>query len=112
MRQRTLTEINGITYMSPKATGDKWDMSSQKVTAACKDARVVGATKDSGNHWIIPIDSPYPLGKEQIRQVLIAILAVKNKPGIRYPEGTEQLFGYLRDIGLLEKTNTLTDRGM
>ena len=35
--------------MSPKAAGDKWNMSPQKVTAACKDARVVGVTKDSGD---------------------------------------------------------------
>lgn len=112
MRQRTLTEINGITYMSPKAAGDWWNISPQKVTAACKDARVVGATKDSGNRWIIPIDSPHPLEKEQIRQVLIAVLAVKNRPGTRLPDGTEQLCDYLRSINLLEGTDTLTDRGM
>ena len=111
MRQRVLTEINGITYMSPKAAGDKWNMSPQKVIAACKDGRVVGATKDS-KFWIIPVDSPHPLEKEQIRQILIAILAVKNRPETRLPDGTEQLFGYLRDIGVLEGIDTLTDRGM
>lgn len=95
-----------------KAAGDKWNMSTQKVTAACKDGRVVRAMKDSGNRWIIPIDSPHPLEKEQIRQILIAILAVKNRPETRLPNGTERLFGYLRAIDLLEGTETLTERGM
>ena len=112
MRQRMLTELNGITYMSPKAAGDKWNMSPQKVTAACKDARVVGAIKDSGNRWIIPIDSPCPLEKEQIRTALIAVLAAKNWPGTRLPGGTDLLFDYLRAIDLLEGTDTLTDKGM
>jgi len=98
--------------MSPKAAGDKWNMSPQKVTAACKDGRVVGATKDSSDRYIIPIDSPHPMEKEQIRMTLIAILALKNRPESRLPDGIEQLFSYLRDIELLEGKDTLTDKGM
>lgn len=112
MKQRALVEINGITYMSPKAAGDKWELSSQKVTAACRDGRVVGAIKDSSDRFVIPIDSPPPLEKEQIRQALIAILALKNRPGTRLTGETNQLFGYLRAIGVLEGADTLTDKGM
>lgn len=118
MLQKTLIEIDGKMYMSPKAAGDLWDLSPQKVTAECKAGRIVGATKDSGNHYIIPIDSRKPLDNETIRKILIALLAIKNKPGndLFDEKGADDLFGYLRDIGLLEghdlKTATLTIKGM
>jgi len=110
--QKSLVEINGIKYMSPKAAGDMWGMNCQKVTSACKDGRVVGAVKDSSNHFIIPINSLHPLEKEQIRTILIALLVTKNNTKVSLPSGIEQLLDYLRSIGLIEGRDTLTDKGM
>ena len=118
MKQKSLIELNGIKYMSPKAAGDLWDMSSQKVTADCQAGRVVGAVKDSGNHFIIPVDSPKPLDRETIRRTLVALLAMKNKPG-KYGSNCaneSKLFDYLCGLNLLEGRNLysaeLTERGM
>lgn len=118
MIQKTLIEIDGKKYMSPKAAGDLWDMTSQKVAAECKAGRVVGATKDSGGHYIIPIEARKPLDSDTIRRTLIALLAMKNRPGNHLLDetGAPELFEYLQGIGMLEGTdlNTaqLTDKGM
>ena len=118
MMQKSLIEINGIKYMSPKAAGGLWGMSSQKVTTECKAGRIVGATKDSGGHWIIPIDSKKPLDRETIRKTLVALLAMKNRPGTSLfdESGADDLFAYLRDIGLVEGSSltsaSLTNAGM
>lgn len=118
MLQKTLIEIDGKKYMSPKAAGDLWDMSPQKVAAECKAGRIVGATKDSGGHFIIPIEARKPLDAETIRKVLIALLAMKNKPGTNLLDenGATELHEYLRDIGLVEGQNlrmaVLTNKGM
>ena len=58
------------------------------------------------------IDSLCPLEKETIRQALISILAIKNRPQTNLPDGTDRLFDYLRGIGMIEGDNILTDKGM
>ncbi len=118
MNRKVLVEIDGKKYMSPKAAGDLWDMSTQKVTAECKAGRVAGATTDTGGHYIIPIDAKKPLDSETIRKILISLLAMKNRPGSEFidEEGAFELHDYLCDIGLIEgddlKTAILTNKGM
>ena len=66
---RALAEINGVKYMAPKAAGDLWKISRQRVTAACKDGRVVGVCFDLKGHYMIPVNSKKPLERETIREV-------------------------------------------
>lgn len=104
--------------MSPKAAGDLWEISHQAVTSACKDGRIAGVAKDSSGHFIIPIDTWKPLDRESIRKVLVSLLAIKNRPGSQMLDqnGSNELFQYLHDIGLLEGndlwTASLTNRAM
>lgn len=118
MKQKALVEIDGKKYMSPKAAGDLWSMSHQAVTAACNEGRVEGVARDSGNHFIIPIDAKKPIEKETIRKILISLLAMKNRPGseLLNHSGADELFSYLESIGLIEGndlwTAALTNKGM
>ena len=117
MKQKSLIDINGITYMSVKAAGERWNISSGKVSQACKDGRVSGAIKDSSNHYIIPMDSKKPLDKEMIRMTMIALLAIKNRPDTSLSlDNTDDLFLYLQAIDLIEGvdlySSTLTNKGM
>lgn len=125
--QLPLIEINGVRYMSPKAAAGIWvGLTWQKIVAECKAGKVLGATKDSSNKWIIPADAKRPLDNLEIRKILISLLWLKNKPGTVVEEvQREQLLevlDYLRDTGFIEPYSsengisliglTLTDKGM
>ncbi len=125
MVQRKLVEIDGRKYMSPSAAGDLWNMKHQAVTRACIDGRIVGATQDSSEKWIIPIEARKPLETEVIRQILICILVLKNRQESidrQSLEDVNKVYQYLIDVGLIEKTDektidsirnlVLTDKGM
>ncbi len=125
-KQRSLIKIGNMTYMSPKAAGDLWNMKYQSVTAACVDGRVIGAIKDSSDKFIIPIDAFKPLDKEEIRKLMITTLYLKNRPsfdiGFNDNEQIVKLYTYLEGIGYIEPFNSssnkipyeaiLTDKGM
>ena len=125
--QKSIVEINGITYMSPAAAADKWsNISRQKIVAECKAGKVIGACVDSSNKWIIPIDAHPPIDDESIRKVLISLLCLKNKPDIQMVDinknQIELVVDYLRKTGYLESNNdvetselkdlVLTDKGI
>ena len=123
MKQRTVFDINGKTYMSPAAAADKWPISRQKIVAECKAGKVVGACLDSSNKWIIPIDARQPIDDENIRKILISLLCLKNKPstGSINVEAVKvnEVIDYLKETGYLEKTDAcnlndlvLTEKGM
>ncbi len=113
-KQRSVFELNGITYYSPKAAADNWKMSHQAVTSACKDGRIVGAIQDSTNQWCIPNTSMMPLSKETIRKIMIITLALKNTPNIMI-SGLEnydvhKLYAYLRDTNYIKPFNENSSR--
>lgn len=125
IKQKNICEIAGKRYMSPSVAGELWNMKYQAVTNACIDGRIIGAYRDSGNRWIIPIDAVKPLDLENIRQILISTLALKNRnsdiAGSWSPD-VITVYDYLIEIGMFEPTenlsaNTLknlvlTDKGM
>lgn len=107
MKQRTIFDIDGKTYMSPKGAADKWhNISWQKIVAECKAGKVVGACRDSSNKWIIPIDAHQPIDDEKIRKILISLLCIKNKPSIeieeKYNTQIMQVIDYLKETGFIE----------
>lgn len=121
--QRKMCEINGIRYMSPSVAGDLWGMSYQAVNQACKEKRIVGATKDSSGKWIIPVDTQKPLDKDIIRSFLLSVLAVKNRPKLAPTVDENNLNSiciYLSALGYIDPIDesnytvtdiTLTDEG-
>lgn len=105
-KQRSVFEINGNTYYSPKAAADNWKMTHQAVTSACKEGRIVGAFQDSTNRWCIPNIAMKPLDKETIRKIMLITLALKNSPNITI-SGLEnydisKLYSYLRDTNYIK----------
>lgn len=78
---KKMCEINGVRYITPKVFADCCDCSAQKITAACKDGRIIGAYKDMKNNWMIPCDALKPLELETIRKLMVATLYLKNNPG-------------------------------
>ena len=124
--KKKMCEINGKRYITPGVFASSCGWSAQKMTSACKDGRVIGAEKDISNNWLIPIDSPRPLEIEQIRQVMVTSLYLKNRPThiLDYNDQTNivALYTYLFNTGYIEPFDTnsnripydviLTDKGM
>lgn len=76
-------------------------------------------TKDTSGRYIIPVDTWKPMDKESIRTVLVALLAIKNRPESisAAPTGINELKEYLAASGYIEdciefNSAILTDRGM
>ena len=47
-------------YLDVKSTAERWGVAERKVTALCRDQRIIGAKKD-GRTWLIPDDAQLPL---------------------------------------------------
>ncbi len=124
--QRSVFEINGQTLYSPKGAADKWGLSYQAVTRACKEGRIVGAFLDSTNKWCIPDTAMKPLEKKVIKKILIITLSLKNTPDITISElenyDIPKIYKYLKETGYIKDFNedsnripyevSLSDKGM
>ena len=108
MKQRTIFDIDGKTYMSPKGAADKWNNISRR---------------DSTAKWIIPINAQQPIDDEKIRQILISLLCLKNNPNLETTDDKmsqiEVVVEYLKKTGFLkddDSTNlrdlVLTEKGI
>lgn len=104
IRQKPLVEIEGKQYMSPKAAAGLWGLSTQKVVVECKKGKILGACKDSKDAWIIPIDAKKPVSDEDIRSFLVALLAIKNKPGtgVENEKTIRAVLEYLEKLDYIE----------
>ena len=49
-------------YIDVKKASDKWNLSERRVTALCRNGRIIGAKK-VGRTWFIPT-APKPLTQE------------------------------------------------
>ncbi len=117
MKQRTIFEIGGKTYMSPKAAEDKWNnISRQKIVAECEAGKIIGAQRDSTNKWIIPIEALQPIDDEAIRKILISLLCLKNNPNLEINDGEseqiELVVDYLKKTGFLENDSSTNLRNL
>lgn len=112
--QRSVFEINGQTLYSPKGAANKWGLSHQAVTTACKEGRIVGAFQDSTNKWCIPDAAMKPLEKAVIRKILIITLSLKNTPNITISELEDydipKIYKYLKDTEYIRDFNENSNR--
>ena len=51
-----------IEMMTVKSASLLWNMEERRITALCREGRILGATKQ-GNHWLIPADAERPTDK-------------------------------------------------
>lgn len=106
--------IDGKRYVAPGIFADACGCSSQKITAACKDGRIVGAYRDLSNHWLIPVDAPMPLEKERIRELMVACVYLKNRPELPIDyhdhESIVAVYTYLLNTGYIEPFDENSDR--
>ena len=49
-----------MNYLDVKQTAEKWDVPERRVTALCRNNRIIGAKKE-GRNWLIPDDAELPL---------------------------------------------------
>lgn len=54
-------------YLTSEEIAQKWDISTRRVTALCKDGRIVGAVQKSGV-WLIPNDAQKPANMKRGRK--------------------------------------------
>ena len=106
--------INGERFVTPGVFADGCGKSTQNITAACKDGRIVGACQDASGNWIIPINAMAPLEIEQIRKLMIISLYLKNKPehALDYSEHDDvvRVYSYLQQTGYINPFNENSER--
>ena len=109
-----MCEINGKRYVTPSVFGNVIGWSKQKVTAACKEGRIIGADQDSSGSWIIPVDAPNPLELEQIRSLMVTTVYLKNRPDhvLDYSdhESIVAVYSSLQHAGYTQPFNTDSER--
>jgi hypothetical protein len=114
MQKNKMCEIDGKRYVIPSVFGDGIGWNCSKVTAACKDGRIVGACKDTSGKWIIPTDTVKPLETDQIRSLMITTVYLKNKPNhvLDYSEHDSivAVYSYLQQTGYIEPFNSSSER--
>ena len=49
-----------MNYIDVKHTAEKWGVPERRVTALCRNSRIIGAKKD-GKNWLIPDDAKLPV---------------------------------------------------
>jgi len=49
-----------MNYLDVRQTAEKWQVPERRVTALCRNNRIIGAKKD-GKNWLIPDDAELPL---------------------------------------------------
>ena len=112
--RKKMCEIGGKRYVAPGVFGNGIGWNKQKVTAACKEGRIIGACQDTSGSWIIPVDSPKPLELEQIRALMVTTVYLKNRPDhvLDYSdhESIVAVYSYLQHAGYIQPFNTDSER--
>ena len=112
--KKTMVEIKGERYITPKPAADCWGMSQQAVTSACRDGRILGAFQDTRGKWLVPANACKPMEREDIRRILILSLALKNRPDqVINNNSFDQMvtvYRYLRDTGYIEDFDEKSER--
>ena len=111
-------EINGEYYMITRVASKLWGVKPKTVGEYCKDCKVVGAFKNERKKWRIPIRSVRPLSIQEIKQLLVLSLQLKNNPALEidwavFPKGTtgiREAYEQLHDRGYLAAFQERDDR--
>ena len=107
---KTGFEINGRRYVTTDVIADIWGVKRATATEYCRAEIVLGAIKDSSGRWMIPVDTPKPLGKTVIKNVLCLVLQLKNDSNIKIDydnvgvkaEDLPSAFEYVEKLKLIE----------
>lgn len=113
---RNLFMIDGKMYMSTKAAGDLWGLSPGTVARYCKSKKIK-AFKDTSGRWCIPIDTFKPLSDNEISQLLILTLQLKNDPELKIDYSVlpiersdlRKVYDYLAELEFIEKFDIEND---
>ena len=72
-------------YIDVRRAAEKWGMTERRVTALCRDGRIVGAKK-VGKLWLIPDDADKPLDARTKEYVKFEETAMKKTATVGYTE--------------------------
>ena len=73
-------EIDGERYYNTLAYSHLWEVSRSTVTKYCRDRKVPGAFQSDSKEWWIPSDAVKPPSDNQIQEILLTTLQLKNDP--------------------------------
>ncbi|MCQ2427890.1 MAG: GHMP kinase [Clostridia bacterium] len=81
-----------MSYISVREASEKWGLEERRITALCRDGRIIGARKN-GKLWEIPDDAPRPLdGRTAEYAESKKSIELADTPGIvRYNSGDAYL---------------------
>lgn len=105
-----MIDINGKKYVTVKLVSDIWDCSQTTVRNYCKSGKIEGAFKDTSGRWLIPADCRRPLNDNQIKNLLIFIVASQNdlqdefdyKDANVNSENIKNVYQQLADLGYVK----------
>ena len=72
-------------YLDVKSTAERWGVAERKVTALCRDQRIIGAKKD-GRTWLIPDDAVLPLDGRTRAAITEKADSISNQTTVGYTE--------------------------
>jgi hypothetical protein len=93
-----------------------WDIPEKTATRYCREKRVEGAVARN-KQWYIPVESPKPLARSEMRQLLIMSLWLRNSPQekISWPRDTKDstiltIYNQLAHAGYIEPFDSARPR--
>ena len=109
---KSIIDINGRTYMNIKSAAERWNLSASTVRKYCREGRIQDCIKLNERIWYINFNSIKPLSEQDVHQILVLSLQLKNDPSLEIEWNTfnfvesavrivyQQLFieGYIREI--------------
>ena len=72
-------------YLDVKSIADRWGVSERKVTALCRDKRIIGVKK-SGKTWLIPDDAKLPPDGRTKEALTEKADSISNQTTVEYAE--------------------------
>lgn len=104
-------EIDGKRYFNTLAYSHLWKVSQSTVAKYCRDGKVPGAFQNDSKKWWMPSDAMKPPSDNQIQEILLVTLQLKNDAqyNIDYDaigvEGNHisAVYTYLAKIGYFRK---------
>lgn len=87
-------------YISVEEASKKWGITERRITAYCREGRIIGAKKQ-GKYWLIPDTAPKPLdGRTRDYAEQKALLITEEKNQIRFTSTG----AYMNAVNAFEKT--------
>lgn len=82
LKELPIIEIDGKQYANTKIIADTWGLKRKTIAQYCREGRIKKAIKVSNRLWYIPTDEVKPLSKEEVHNLLVLTIQLKNKPSL------------------------------